>query len=75
MSTFRKSANQPSVSPLNLLPVKVIYAAAKEGNVEFKIDQFWTSEKPEEGAIIHGRLKQGIIKRGEKLTDLEFILA
>ena len=64
---------------LNLLPVKDIDAAAKEGPVEFKISRFWTSEKPEEySGIIHGRLKQGIIKRGEKLRigptdDAKFI--
>lgn len=63
---------------LNLLPVKDVDDAAKEGPVEFKIDQFWNLEKPEDGAIIHGRLKQGIIKRSEKLRigptdDAKFI--
>ena len=54
---------------LNLLPVRAVDANAKHGPVEFKIDQFWCPEHagPGEGTIIHGRLEQGIIKRGEKL--------
>jgi len=54
---------------LNLLPVRAVDANAKLGPVEFKIDQFWCPEMtgPGDGTIIHGRLEQGIIKRGEKL--------
>lgn len=52
---------------LNLLPVKLVDAKAKEGPVEFKIDQFWSADSTDDGAIIHGKLEQGIIKRGEKL--------
>jgi GTPase len=50
---------------LNLLPVKIVDLKAKKGPVEFKIDQFWSTDSND--VLIHGRLQQGIIKNGEKL--------
>ena len=50
---------------LNLLPVRTVDVKAKEGPVEFKIDQFWGAA--DEAVLIHGRLRQGVIKREERL--------